>query len=600
MNVLLLIVAAVILLVGGYVLYGGWLARKWGASPERPTPAREFEDGQDYVCAPAHVLMGHHFSSIAGIGFIGGPILAAVFGWVPVFLWVIIGGIIFGAAQGFGSLLASVRNKGATLATVIRRYADERAKNLFCVFALITTVLLIGVLLSIVADAFAVASSQTDAENARNMTVAQTSILFVVAALGWGFATHNRIVPVPLSILVAFVVVVALVGAGVNIPGVIALSREAWMVILGVYVFAASVVPVWMLLQPRDYLSSFLLFGMILIACVGVIGAGVVGAASELDIPAFTGFVADSAVHDYKTGAVALDDAGNVLMNGAAQGGFLFPTLFIIVGSGVASGFHGLVSSGTTAKQIQSESHARPVAFGSALIGCMLAILALCAVGFVWPEYVAGEYASPMQVFADGLSGMLACIPGLEGTREVAYTLMALAVAAFCLTSLDTAVRIARYLFQELWTPLETNIADVVGWRATLCNKYAASLIVVVAGVCLGLVDGLDVWPLLGTANQLLATLALLGVCCWLGNAGKDNKMLRVPMWILLAISGISFLLIMQQKVAILIAGTDAVSASLQLAVAIVLFIIGIAIMVKGKAAMRGAAQVRRKASSAK
>ena len=581
MNAMILVIVAAAILICGYIFYGGWLAKQWGVDPKRPTPAHEYEDGVDYVPAPPYVVLGHHFSSIAGAGPINGPIQAAVFGWVPVLLWVLIGGIFFGAMHDFGALFASIRHKGATLATVVAQNIDDTAKKLFCVFAYLTLVLVVAAFASIVANTFQVMPTQTEATNIANSQVAMISVLFIIVAIIWGLATRGRKLPAVVAIGGAIVIIVAIVAAGFNLPNVIALDHNTWMYLLGLYILAASVAPVWILLQPRDYLSSYLLYGMLILALVGVVGAGITGAAADLQIPAFAGFTVTNAAFDAATGETIMKD-GVAVVNKAAQGGFLFPALFITIACGAISGFHSLVASGTTSKQIDKESEAQPIGYGGMLIECLLAVLSLCAVGFVWTQYAAGGYASPTQVFADGLSGMLACIPGLEGTKSIANALLILAVSAFCLTSLDTATRLGRYMFQELWIPTGQDAKSVTGFRKVLSNMYVATIITVVLGIGLGMTGYTVIWPLFGAANQLLAALALLTVCAWLGNAGKNNKMFYVPMVFMLIVTLTSLVQTMMAKFTAVMAGGDIFAPAVQLVLAAVLFILAIVLAVKG------------------
>ena len=593
MNAMVLVLVSTAVLICGYIFYGGWLARQWGVQPNRETPAHELEDGVDYVPAPPYVVLGHHFSSIAGAGPINGPIQAAIFGWVPVVLWVLIGGIFFGATHDFGALFASIRHKGATLATVVQQNIDDTAKKMFCIFAYLTLVLVVAAFASIVASTFMVMPQASDATNGQNSTVALISVLFIAVAVVWGLATRGRRIPVWINVFIAITVIVVVIVIGINFPNVINFDRTTWMVLLGVYILIAAVAPVWILLQPRDYLSSYLLYGMLLMAFIGVIGAGVTGHATELGIPAFTGFVANTQAFDAVTGQTLYDGSGNAIMNPAAQGGFLFPALFITIACGAISGFHSLVASGTTSKQLDKESEAQPIGYGGMLIECLLAILALCAVGFVWSTYAAGGYSSPTQVFADGLSGMLACIPGLEGSRDLAYALLVLAVSAFCLTSLDTATRLARYMFQELWVPAGKEAGDLKGWRKVLNNKYVATVITVVAGVGLGMSGYTVIWPLFGAANQLLAALALLAVCAWLGNAGRNNKMFYIPMAFMLAVTLTSLVLTIFQKAMAIVGGADIFAPLVQLVIAAILLVLAVVLAAKGCKVIFGSGKKR-------
>ena len=572
MNALIILLVAIVVLVCGYVFYGGWLAKQWGIDPNRPTPAHEFEDGKDYVPAAPYVVLGHHFSSIAGAGPINGPIQAAIFGWVPVLLWVLLGGIFFGAMHDFGALFASIRHKGQTLATVIAQNIDDTAKKLFCIFAYLTLILVVAAFASIVASTFAVVpvplddaakAASTEAANMANMRTAMISVLFIVVAVIYGVVTRGRKLPTAVNILSAIAIIVVVVALGYNLP-VIALDNTTWMILVGLYILVASVAPVWILLQPRDYLSSYLLYGMIALALVGIIGAGIMGNAASLDIPAFTGFAATAGTSK------------------VAASGFLFPALFITIACGAISGFHSLVASGTTSKQLDREAEAQPIAYGGMLLECLVAVISLCAVAFVFSGYMDGTYASPTQVFAAGLSQMLACVPGLAGAESVAYALLVLAVSVFCLTSLDTATRLGRYMFQELFTPHGMEASELTGWRAVLVNPWVATIITVVLGVGLGMTGYQLVWPLFGAANQLLAALGLLAVCAWLGNAGRNNKMFFVPMAFMLAATLTSLGITFYQKTLLIMKGGDIFAPAVQALLAVLLFVLAVVLAVKG------------------
>lgn len=582
MNAMVILLIAIVVLACGYIFYGGWLAKQWGIDPSRPTPANEMHDGVDYVPAKPYVLLGHHFSSIAGAGPINGPIQAAVFGWVPVLLWVLIGGIFFGAVHDFGALFASLRHKGETIARVIAENIDDTAKKLFCVFAYLTLVLVVAAFASIVANTFATGlANATPESNLANQRTAMISMLFILVAIIYGFVTRGREIPLAANVISAIVIIVALVAIGYNFP-LISLDYTTWMILLGIYILVASVAPVWILLQPRDYLSSYLLYGMIALAIIGIIGASLTGDAANLAMPAFTDFTVTNIAVDPSGNPIINPDTGAAVVNKSAASGFLFPALFITIACGAISGFHSLVASGTTSKQLDSEKNAQPIAYGGMLIECLLAVISLCAVAFVWTTYQAGGYASPTAVFAGGLSQMLACIPGLSGAQGIAYTLLILAVSAFCLTSLDTATRLARYMFQELWIPTGQNQHNLTGWRAVLGNAYVATIITVVIGVGLGMTGYTIIWPLFGAANQLLAVLALLAVAAWLGNAGKNNKMFYIPMVFMLAVTLTSLCMTIQQKFVAVSAGGDIFAAAIQLVIALFLLVLAVILTIKG------------------
>ncbi len=521
MNAALLLIVGIVILIIGYVTYGKWLADQWGVGEGNlETPAHELEDGNDYVPAKAPVLMGHHFSSIAGAGPINGPIQAAVFGWVPVMLWVLIGGIFFGAVHDFGALFASVRNKGQSIGEVIATSIGSRAKKLFIIFSYLTLILVVAAFASIVANTFTATFDEAGAvdlaASAANARTAMISILFILIAIVFGVMVYRRNASLAVSTVIGVAAIVACMAIGYNWHPLY-LKGSTWMIIVGIYIAIASVTPVWILLQPRDYLSSFLLYGMMIIAVVGIVGAH-----PSLEIPAFTGFV-DSAQYG----------SGSSL-------GSLFPALFVTIACGAISGFHSLVGSGTTAKQLDKETDAKPIAYGGMLIECALALISLCAVGYIWAEYVPGGVTTPTAVFATGIARMCATIPFLSGAENVIYSMLILAVSAFCLTSLDTATRLARYMFQEFWLEPGQTYKDATGVKAVLTNPYVATIITVVLGVALGMTGYAKIWPLFGAANQLLAALGLLAVAAWLGKVGKNNKMFLLPMAFMLVVTIVS------------------------------------------------------------
>ena len=520
MNAVVILLVGIVILVLGYIFYGGWLAKQWGVDPKRTTPAHELEDGNDYVPAKAPVLMGHHFSSIAGAGPINGPIQAAVFGWVPVMLWVLIGGIFFGAVHDFGALFASVRNKGQSIGEVIAESIGSRAKKLFLTFSYLTLILVVAAFASIVANTFKATYTESGAldevASAANASTAMNSILFIIIAIIFGMMVYRRNASLVVSTVVGVAAIVVCMVVGYNWHPIY-LNGSTWMVIVGIYIAVASVTPVWILLQPRDYLSSFLLYGMMIIAVVGIVGAH-----PTLSIPAFTGFI-DKA--EYGSG-VSL--------------GSMFPALFVTIACGAISGFHSLVGSGTTAKQLDKESDAQPIAYGGMLIECALALISLCAVGYIWSEYVPNGITTPTAVFATGISRMCATIPFLAGAEDVIYAMLILAVSAFCLTSLDTATRLARYMFQEFWLEPGQTWKDATGFKRVLTNPYVATLITVVLGIALGMTGYAKIWALFGAANQLLAALGLLAVAAWLGTMGKNNKMFLFPMTFMLIVTIVS------------------------------------------------------------
>ncbi|MCR5664527.1 MAG: carbon starvation protein A [Oscillospiraceae bacterium] len=511
MNGLLLLIISVAALVCGYIFYGRYLCKQWGVGEGDPTPAHTMEDGVDYVPAKAPVLMGHHFSSIAGAGPITGPISAAGFGWLPCILWIVIGGIFFGGVHDFGALFASVRHGGRSIGEVINDNMSKRAKRLFIIFSYLTLILVVAAFASIVAGTFGVDAETPEANAIANSRVAMVSLLFIVIAILYGLLMNRTKLSMGVSTIIGLVAIVAIIAIGM-VWHPIKIAGNTWMWIIGVYIFIASVAPVWILLQPRDFLSSFLLYAMLALAVIGVFMAH-----PSMDSMALA----------------KLDAAGD----GTKP---LFPVLFTTIACGAISGFHSLVSSGTTSKQLDKEAHAKPIAYGGMLLECVLAVLTLCAVAYAYKwnaDNPDNALKGATAIFGGGLAHMIDdTIPGSYG---VLYTLLVLTYSAFCLTSLDTATRLARFMFQEFWLDAEKGetVQNVTGAKKILVNPYVATLITVVLGVVLGLNGYGKIWALFGSANQLLAALALMAIAAWLGNIGKNNKMLFIPMIFMLIVT---------------------------------------------------------------
>ena len=561
MNAAVLLIISIAILVVGYIFYGGWLSKKWGVDPNKVTPAHTMEDGVDYVPAKAPVLMGHHFSSIAGAGPINGPIQAAVFGWVPVALWVLIGGIFFGGVHDFGALFASVRNKGKSIGTVIEDSIGLKAKRLFLIFAYLTLLLVVAAFASIVANTFKATFLENGAvdiaASSANASTAMISIFFIVLAIFFGFFVYRRNAPLGVSTIIGVALIAVAMVVGLKWHPLY-LSYETWMIICGIYILIASVTPVWILLQPRDYLSSFLLYGMMILAVVGIVGCH-----PSIDtMPAFTGF------------KDTLAPTGSSL-------GYLFPALFVTIACGAISGFHSLVGSGTTAKQLNREQDAQPIAYGGMLIESALAIISLCAVAYIWKDYADGTTVVPTAVFAGGLSAMLGELFG-AGAQSVTYSLLILAVSAFCLTSLDTATRLARYMFQEFWVKPGEDPKNLTGARKALTNPYVATAITVVIGIALGMTGYAKIWALFGAANQLLAALGLLAVAAWLGKIGRNNKMFLFPMAFMLIVTLTSLVFTIITQVNLITSGADVTWGIVRGVIAVLLIILAIDLVVEG------------------
>ena len=570
MNSLLLLIICVAILVVGYIFYGGWLCKQWGVGESnKPTPAHEMEDGVDYVPAKAPVLMGHHFSSIAGAGPITGPIGAAMFGWVPVVLWILVGGIFFGGVHDFGALFASIRHKGQSIGEIISTNMSKRAKLLFTIFAYLTLILVVAAFASIVATTFGAtvdeASGAIDvAASATNASVAMVSLLFILIAIVFGFMVYRRNASMAVSTILGVIAIAACMAIGMNFHPIY-LTTNTWMIVVGIYIAIASVTPVWILLQPRDYLSSFLLYAMLAVALVGVIisHAGMGGADG---LAAFNGFAVDNG-------------------NGTQ---YLFPVLFTTVACGAISGFHSLVSSGTTSKQLDKETDARPIAYGGMLLECVLAVITVCAINYA---YKNGITAGATAIFAGGISQMYSGFG--EGAVRVLNTLLVLTYSAFCLTSLDTATRLARFMFQEFFLEPGQTVDDVKeGWKKVAVNPYFATIITVILGIALGMTGYSKIWGLFGAANQLLAGIGLLAVATWLSNVGKNNKMFLLPMGFMIIVTICSLCVTVKNQVGMITAGgadwgpyAQAILAVLLIVLAVILVIEGIQTLTKKKSA---------------
>ena len=563
MNSLVLLIICVAILVLGYIFYGGWLCKQWGVGEgNNETPAHTMEDGVDYVPAKAPVLMGHHFSSIAGAGPITGPIGAAMFGWLPVTLWILIGGIFFGGVHDFGALFASVRNKGMSIGEIISANMSKRAKRLFIIFSYLTLILVVAAFASIVASTFGATFDESGAvdmvKSETPASVAMISLLFIVIAIVFGFCVYRRNMPMGIASVVGVLAIIGIMAVGMNFHPIY-LSTKTWMWIVGLYIAIASVTPVWILLQPRDYLSSFLLYAMLAVAIFAV----VVGHPTfDASFPAFGGFTVDNG-------------------NGTQ---YLFPVLFTTVACGAISGFHSLVSSGTTSKQLDKEKDAKPIAYGGMLLECVLAVLTLCAIGYAYKWNAANPdnaLVGATAIFGGGIAHMVDDV--IPGSYAILNSLLVLTYSAFCLTSLDTATRLARFMFQEFWLEPGQTTKDVKeGWKKVMVNPYFATILTVVLGILLGMTGYAKIWGLFGAANQLLAGIGLLAVATWLGNAGKNNKMFLIPMAFMIVVTISSLALTVKNQIGIIFAGGADWGPYAQTILGILLIVLAVVLVIEG------------------
>ena len=506
MNGLFIMIIAIVVLLAAYLIYGRYLARTWGIDPKAKTPAYELEDGVDYVPADTNVVFGHQFASIAGAAAINGPIQASVFGWIPVLLWILLGGVFFGAVQDFAAMYASVKNKGRTIGYIIESYIGKTGKKLFLLFCWLFSILVVAAFVDIVAgtfNGFQAGSDGVITPIRANGSVATTSMIFIVEAVALGFLLRYGKLHKWGNTAVAIVMLVAAVILGLRLPLYISLNN--WHLLVFVYVLIASVAPIWALLQPRDYLNSYLLIAMIVAAVIGVFAAR-----PEVNLPAFSGFT--------------------------VNGQTLFPFLFVTIACGAVSGFHSLVSSGTASKQIKNEKSMLPVSFGAMLMESMLAVIALIAVASFSSsaETAALGYTTPSQIFAGGVSNFLAV---MNLPQDVVFTLINLAVSAFALTSLDSVARVGRLSFQELFQDESVRPEDRSLVRRVLTNKYFATILTLVLAFFLTQVGYDSIWPLFGASNQLLSALAFLACAVFLKHTKRKSFMLWIPLFTMIAVT---------------------------------------------------------------
>ena len=539
----MMMIIAIVVLGGAYLLYGRYLQNKWGIDPNAKTPAYEMEDGVDYVPADTNVVFGHQFASIAGAGPINGPIQAAIFGWLPVLLWILIGGVFFGAVQDFASMYASVKNKGRTIGYIIEEYIGKLGKKLFLLFCWLFCILVVAAFADVVAGTFkgfTVDEAGAVTKIAANGAVATTSMLFIIEAVALGYFLKYTKFNKWINTAVAILLLVAAIALGLNFPVYVDLGT--WHIIIFVYILIASVAPVWALLQPRDYLNSYLLIFMIVGAVIGVFVAN-----PACNLKPFTSF--------------------NV------NGQYMFPILFVTIACGAVSGFHSLVSSGTSSKTISNEKDMPMVGYGAMVVESLLGVIALVVVGAVAVNGTKPE-GTPFSIFSAGVAGFFEKF-GIP--VQVATVFMTMCVSALALTSLDSVARIGRMSFQELFYGDTTDTSKMPGWQKVLTNKYFATIITLFFGYLLTLGGYNNIWPLFGSANQLLAALVLIALAVFLKTTGRTGWTLYIPMFVMLAVT---FTALIQKTIALVsnIAGGQATFLvdGLQFIVAILLMVLGV------------------------
>ena len=505
MNTLVIVLIAAVILFGAYVVYGRWLANKWGIDPKAETPAVKYNDGKDFVPTNGWTVFSHQFSSIAGAGPVTGAIQAAAFGWLPVLLWILIGGVFFGAVTDFGALYASVKNEGKSMGMIIEKYIGKFGRKIFLLFCWLFTLIVIAAFADMVAGTFNAytvvdGQSQLSAAASTNGSAGMVSIMFMVFAVVFGLIQKKWNLSGWKEAVVGIVFIIASFVIGNYFP--IELGKNAWSYITFVYIFFAAVMPMWLMMQPRDYLSTFLLVGMIIGAVLGVFVAH-----PAMNLPAFSGF--------------------NV------GGKSLFPTLFITIACGAVSGFHSLVSSGTSSKTVSNEKDMLCVGYGSMMVESLLGVIALVVVG---AAAVGGKMpeGTPFQIFSGNVAGFLTLL-GIP--KHVATCFMTMCVSALALTSLDSVARIGRMSFQELFMGEAADGSDLTGVRKLFTNKYFSTVITLFFGFLLCLGGYNNIWPLFGAANQLLASLVLIALSVFLLTTGRKGWMLYAPMCIMLVVT---------------------------------------------------------------
>ena len=561
MNTLVIVLIAAVILFGAYVVYGRWLANKWGIDPKAETPAVKYNDGKDFVPTNGWTVFSHQFSSIAGAGPVTGAIQAAAFGWLPVLLWILIGGVFFGAVTDFGALYASVKNEGKSMGMIIEKYIGKFGRKIFLLFCWLFTLIVIAAFADMVAGTFNAytvvdGQSQLSAAASTNGSAGMVSIMFMVFAVVFGLIQKKWNLSGWKEAVVGIVFIIASFVIGNYFP--IELGKNAWSYITFVYIFFAAVLPMWLMKQPRDYMTTFMFIAMIVGAALGLVVAH-----PSMNLPVYTGF-------------------------NNAKLGTMFPILFVTVACGAVSGFHSLVSSGTSSKTVENEKDMLKVGYGAMVLESLLAVLALCVAGAAAAADGTAATGTPFQIFSRGVAGFFEMF-GVP--VHFATVFMTMCVSALALTSLDAVARIGRMSFQELFSVDDMEHAE--GWRKLLCNTYFSTIVTLLCGFVLTKIGYANIWPLFGSANQLLSALVLITLCVFLKVTGRSNKMLFPPLIIMLCVT---FTALVQRLIAMVKAIQNAASVTipagtttwgkvfiangLQLIIAILLIVLGLIIVV--------------------
>ena len=561
MNTLVIVLISAVVLIAAYAFYGRWLAKKWGIDPKAETPAVKLKDGKDFVPTNGWTVFSHQFSSIAGAGPVTGAIQAAVFGWLPVLLWILIGGVFFGAVTDFGALYASVKNEGKSMGMLIEKYIGKFGRKIFLLFCWLFTLIVTAAFADMVAgtfNAYTTVDGVTQLADAAktNGAAGMVSIMFMVFAVVFGLLQKKFNLSGWKEAVVGIFCIIASFAIGMLCP--LTFTKETWSYITFVYIFFAAVLPMWLLKQPRDYMTTFMFICMIAGAVIGLVVAH-----PTMNLPVYTGF------HNEKLGN-------------------LFPILFVTVACGAVSGFHSLVSSGTSSKTIENEKDMLKVGYGAMVLESLLAVLALCVAGAAAGADGTAAVGTPFQIFSRGVAGFFEM---LGVPVYVATVFMTMCVSALALTSLDAVARIGRMSFQELFSV--DDMEHAAPWRKLFCNTYFATIITLLCGFVLTKIGYANIWPLFGSANQLLSALVLITLCVFLKVTGRSNKMLFPPLIIMLCVTFTAlvqrlFAMVkaIQNAAAVTIPAGEAtwgqvfIANGLQLIIAVLLIILGLIIVV--------------------
>ena len=564
MNGIVLMLVAAVVLACGYLLYGRWLSNKWGVDAKALTPARRMEDGKSFSPASAFTVFSHQFSSICGAGPVTGTIVAMAFGWLPVVLWVLIGGIFFGAVHDFGALYASMKNNGKSLAQLIEKYIGKTGRRLFLIFSWLFCIIVIAAFTSMVCGTFKYTPAEAGgidfAKSYAAGCAGTISILFTFVAIAFGWAQRKFNLDGAKEFVVAVVAIVLMFAVGMQFP--LYLDLNQWIAVVMVYLVFAGAMPIQTLKQPRDYLTTIMMVVMIVCAVLGIVVLGVNGQAA-ITAPMFTGF--------------------------STKSGMMFPVLFVSVACGALSGFHSLVSSSTSSKQVSNETDAVKVGYGAMVLESFVGVLAIIIAGIMFSDMNTagtgalnnGVASTPFQIFAAGIArGMKAF--GVDGT--VATVFMTMNVSALALTSLDAVARIARTSFSEFFAKSNDALAieDKSGAMKVLGNPWFATLVTLIPGLALTFGGYLAIWPLFGASNQLLGGMTMITLAVFCKCTGRKGAMLYVPVAFLLCCTFTSLVQSIMGCVTALSAGTAAsvFNSVLQLVFAILLVVLGLIVAV--------------------